>query len=272
MPFRFGSFELLSKLEMYKTPLTDCSAVHTVGFRHLETRPVVSTFRFQRTKRSPRQKIDFGKALKYAAIRPVVLVLYNFRYNLNIDFDISQVLPTQVPPRGGLLLAPENTTSVPANIGVSVLPILPKFMRKDFGKILKNTAICSVILAVYKITAHHKYFRPRSHREEVAASGDPRTNGDSTFNNYYYYQKSKATGQSPLHDEFKPPNAKIAAPCVSAFGNRLTHSSTIQHRKLRSPLEHNRSCFRDKRRNPKLNPTALTVTYTSIPETLRRVC
>ncbi|KAL2739661.1 hypothetical protein V1477_011050 [Vespula maculifrons] len=41
MPFRFGSFRLLSKLEMYKTPLTDCSTVHTVGFRHIETRPVV---------------------------------------------------------------------------------------------------------------------------------------------------------------------------------------------------------------------------------------
>ncbi|KAL2748901.1 hypothetical protein V1477_002837 [Vespula maculifrons] len=71
-------------------------------------------------------------------------------------------------------------------------------------------------------------------------------------------------------DEFKPPNAKIAAPCVSAFGNRLTHSSTIQHRKLPSPLQHDRSWFRDKRRNPKLNPTALTNTYASIPETLTR--
>ncbi|KAF7393957.1 hypothetical protein HZH68_010776 [Vespula germanica] len=73
-----------------------------------------------------------------------------------------------------------------------------KSVRKDFGKILKNTAICSVILAVYKITTHHKYFRPRSHREEVAASGDPRTNGDSTFDYYYYYQESKATGRPPL--------------------------------------------------------------------------
>ncbi|KAL2738418.1 hypothetical protein V1477_011777 [Vespula maculifrons] len=54
MPFRFGSFGLLSKLEMYKTPLTDCSTVHTVGFRHIETRPVVSIFRFQKSKRSPR--------------------------------------------------------------------------------------------------------------------------------------------------------------------------------------------------------------------------
>ncbi|KAL2747386.1 LOW QUALITY PROTEIN: hypothetical protein V1477_004078 [Vespula maculifrons] len=43
--FRFGSFRFLSELEMYKTPLTDRSTVHTVGFRHLETRPVVSIFR-----------------------------------------------------------------------------------------------------------------------------------------------------------------------------------------------------------------------------------
>ncbi|KAL2741383.1 hypothetical protein V1477_010444 [Vespula maculifrons] len=60
---------------MYKTPLTDCSTVHTVSFRHLETRPVVSIFRFQKSKRSPRN-------------------------SYNIDFNISQVLPTQVPPLG----------------------------------------------------------------------------------------------------------------------------------------------------------------------------
>ncbi|KAL2721680.1 hypothetical protein V1477_020500 [Vespula maculifrons] len=36
-------------------------------------------------------------------------------------------------------------------------------------------------------------------------------------------------------------NAKIASSMhISAFGNRLTHSSTMKHRKLRSPLEHNR--------------------------------
>ncbi|KAF7418864.1 hypothetical protein HZH68_001517 [Vespula germanica] len=58
-------------------------------------------------------------------------------------------------------------------------------LRKDFGKILKNAAICSVILSAYKITTHHKYFRPRSHPLEVAATGDPRTNG-------------KATGRPPL--------------------------------------------------------------------------
>ncbi|KAL2728387.1 hypothetical protein V1477_017663 [Vespula maculifrons] len=80
--------------------------------------------------------------------------------------------------------------------------------------------------------------------------------------------RKQSNGATSTPDEFKPPNAKIAAPCVSTFGNRLTHSSTIQHRKLRSSLEHNRSCFRDKRRNPKLNPTVLADTYASIPETL----
>ncbi|KAL2732801.1 hypothetical protein V1477_015042 [Vespula maculifrons] len=83
--------------------------------------------------------------------------------------------------------------------------------------------------------------------------------------------RKQSNGATSTPGEFKPPNAKIAAPCVSAFGNRLTHSSTIQHRKLRSPLEHDRLCFRDKRRNPKLNPTALTDTYASIPETLTRI-
>ncbi|KAL2729952.1 hypothetical protein V1477_015763 [Vespula maculifrons] len=38
----------------------------------------------------------------------------------------------------------------------------------------------------------------RSHRVEVAASGDPRTNGDSTLYYFYYYQESKATGRPPL--------------------------------------------------------------------------
>ncbi|KAL2734791.1 hypothetical protein V1478_002275 [Vespula squamosa] len=46
MPFRFGSFRLLSPLEMGETPLTEGSTVHSVCFRHLETRPVVSIFRY----------------------------------------------------------------------------------------------------------------------------------------------------------------------------------------------------------------------------------
>ncbi|KAL2727570.1 LOW QUALITY PROTEIN: hypothetical protein V1477_016846 [Vespula maculifrons] len=43
-----------------------------------------------------------------------------------------------------------------------------------------NAAIRSEILAGYKISIHHKYCRPRSHRVKLAASGDPRTN-DSTL-------------------------------------------------------------------------------------------
>ncbi|KAL2724622.1 hypothetical protein V1477_018483, partial [Vespula maculifrons] len=108
----------------------------------------------------------------------------------------------------GLLFAPENTTSLPADTGVRVLPILPlhsskistkieldfsilkggnphrsphpraqligptrKKLEKDFGKILNNAAIRKVIIAAYKISTYHKYFRPKSHRVEVAASG-----------------------------------------------------------------------------------------------------
>ncbi|KAL2730284.1 hypothetical protein V1477_016095 [Vespula maculifrons] len=50
----------------------------------------------------------------------------------------------------------------------------------------------------FSISIFRKYYRPRSHRVEVAASGDPRTNGDSTFYYFYYYQESKATGRPPL--------------------------------------------------------------------------
>ncbi|KAL2721640.1 hypothetical protein V1477_020460 [Vespula maculifrons] len=42
-----------------------------------------------------------------------------------------------------------------------------------------NAAIRSAILAHHKILKIHKYFRPRSHRVEVAAVGDPRANGQS---------------------------------------------------------------------------------------------
>ncbi|KAL2747388.1 hypothetical protein V1477_004080 [Vespula maculifrons] len=48
-------------------------------------------------------------------------------------------------------------------------------------KILKYAAIRSEILAPYKISIYNKYFRPRSYRLEVAASEDPRANGDSTL-------------------------------------------------------------------------------------------
>ncbi|KAL2747384.1 hypothetical protein V1477_004076 [Vespula maculifrons] len=64
MPFRFGSFRFLSKLEMCKTPLTDRSTVHTVGFRHLETRPVVSIFR------SENQNVVLGRTLSRVREHP----------------------------------------------------------------------------------------------------------------------------------------------------------------------------------------------------------
>ncbi|KAL2736294.1 hypothetical protein V1477_012803 [Vespula maculifrons] len=56
-----------------------------------------------------------------------------------------------------------------------------EFDRENLGKILKNAAIRSVILAVHEFPMYHKYFRPRSHRVEVAALWDPRANGESTL-------------------------------------------------------------------------------------------
>ncbi|KAL2723805.1 hypothetical protein V1477_019037 [Vespula maculifrons] len=74
-----------------------------------------------------------------------------------------------------------------------------EFDGKDLGKMLKCAAIRSEIFAASKLSIHDKYRRPRSHRVEIAACGDPRTNGDSTFYYYYYYyQESKATGRPPL--------------------------------------------------------------------------
>ncbi|KAL2751358.1 hypothetical protein V1477_000516 [Vespula maculifrons] len=73
-----------------------------------------------------------------------------------------------------------------------------EFANEYEVKELENAAIRSALLAQYKILTKRKYFRPRSHRVEVAAVGDPRTNGDSNFYYHYYYQESKATGRPPL--------------------------------------------------------------------------
>nr|KAF7394286.1 hypothetical protein H0235_016881 [Vespula pensylvanica] len=120
MPFRFGSFKLLSKLEMCKTPLTDRSTVHTVSFRHLETRPVVSNS-ISKSKRSPRQDlISQRRLLDHAGhanfrVEPpfspwvprcsyllvvgpgsVVLAIYRNLYRNYTQEDIrSQVLPSE---------------------------------------------------------------------------------------------------------------------------------------------------------------------------------
>ncbi|KAL2750927.1 hypothetical protein V1477_001030 [Vespula maculifrons] len=118
MPFRFGSFWLLSKLEMYKTPLTDCSTVHTVGFKHLETRPVTQyqciasttdpgptawrllylgtrglTTQFQCIA-STTDPGPTAWRLLYLGTRGLTVTLLH-------NFSVLQVLPTQVPPLGG---------------------------------------------------------------------------------------------------------------------------------------------------------------------------
>ncbi|KAL2728761.1 hypothetical protein V1478_006393 [Vespula squamosa] len=47
---------------------------------------------------------------------------------------------------------------------------------------LRYAAIRSVVLAIFPhMLKYCKYYRPRSHREEVAAFEDPRANGDSTL-------------------------------------------------------------------------------------------
>ncbi|KAL2727972.1 hypothetical protein V1477_017248 [Vespula maculifrons] len=49
--------------------------------------------------------------------------------------------------------------------------------KRDFGRVLKYAAIRPIL----NISIFRKYYRPRSHRVEVAASEDPRANGDSTL-------------------------------------------------------------------------------------------
>ncbi|KAL2737181.1 LOW QUALITY PROTEIN: hypothetical protein V1477_012137 [Vespula maculifrons] len=102
-------------------------------------------------------KRNFGKTLKYAAIRPVVLAFYNYMYNVVIDFNFRynsdidfNIYGKYYRPRShrvesitvGLLFAPENTTSVPADTGVRVLPILPQsIMKRTFGRYIGTSPI-----------------------------------------------------------------------------------------------------------------------------------
>ncbi|KAL2744930.1 LOW QUALITY PROTEIN: hypothetical protein V1477_007472 [Vespula maculifrons] len=133
-----------------------------------------------------------------------------------------------------------------------------EFDREDLGKILKNAAICS-------------YFRPRSHRVEVAAAGDPRTNGDSTCYYCYYYQESKATGRPPLPTNSSLQTLKLqphASPHLgtdlriaqlSNIGSFDHHSSTTDRAFATNAGTQNR-IYRSHD------------TYASIPEILTRVC
>ncbi|KAL2724618.1 hypothetical protein V1477_018479 [Vespula maculifrons] len=166
MPFRFGSFELLSKLEMYKTPLTECSTVHTVGFRHLETRPVVSISLFQRTKRSPRYCKNI-EICSHSLGNTCVLTLNIF----NIIKTYISIYRKYYRPR-----------SHRVEVAASEDP------RANGDSTLKSTIRDAFPLRELRasqqtgdISIYRKYYRPRSHRVEVAASEDPRANGDSTL-------------------------------------------------------------------------------------------
>ncbi|KAL2744053.1 hypothetical protein V1477_007929 [Vespula maculifrons] len=151
------------------------------------------------------------------------------RYNLEIDFDVSQVLPTQL-----------------------------EFDREDLGKILKHAAIRSIILVSHKISTYRKYYRPRSHRVEVAASGDPRTNGDSTLYYFYYYQESKATGRPPLPTNSSLQTLKLQPHASPHLGTdlRIAQLSNI------GSFDHHLSttdCASRQTPEPKIESTAVTI-------------
>nr|KAF7427616.1 hypothetical protein H0235_007310 [Vespula pensylvanica] len=101
---------------------------------------------------------------------------------------------------------------------------------KDFKKGLKNAAICSEILAGYEISIHHKYCRPTSHRVEVAAFGDPRTNGGSTLYYFYYYEESEATGRPPLSTNSSLQMLKLQSHAFPHLGTdlRIAQLSNIE--------------------------------------------
>ncbi|KAL2737179.1 hypothetical protein V1477_012135 [Vespula maculifrons] len=68
-----------------------------------------------------------------------------------------------------------------------------KLKGRDFRKALKYAAIRPILDTIYNLVTdfrhtsdidfniYGKYYRPRSHRVEVAASRDPRANGGSTL-------------------------------------------------------------------------------------------
>ncbi|KAL2738404.1 hypothetical protein V1477_011763 [Vespula maculifrons] len=135
----------------------------------------------------------------------------------------------------------------------------------------KCAAIRSGILAASMISIHNKYCRPRSHRVEVAASGDPRTNGDSTLYYFYYYQESKATGRPPLPTNSSLQTLKLqphASPHLgtdlriaqlSNIGSFDHHLSTTDRAFATNAGTQNR-IYRSHD------------TYASIPETPTRIC
>ncbi|KAL2741868.1 hypothetical protein V1477_009497 [Vespula maculifrons] len=83
--------------------------------------------------------------------------------------------------------------------------------------------------------------------------------------------RKQSNGATSSPDGFKPPNAKIAAPCVSAFGNRLTHSSTIQHRSFDHHLSTTGRTFATNAGTQNCIYRSHD-TYASILEILTRIC
>ncbi|KAL2732807.1 hypothetical protein V1477_015048 [Vespula maculifrons] len=117
--------------------------------------------------------------------------------------------------------------------------------RRNFREVLKNAAIRSAILAHHKILKIHKYFRPRSHRVEVAAVGDPRANGVSTLN-FANQTKSITVGLLIAPENTTPVPADTRAsvlPILPVF--RADISRFAKTRKRRREREEN-----EKRRKP----------------------
>ncbi|KAL2737273.1 hypothetical protein V1477_012229 [Vespula maculifrons] len=133
-----------------------------------------------------------------------------------------------------------------------------EFDRENLGKILKYAAIRSIILVSHKISTYRKYYRPRSHRVEVAASGDPRTNGDSTFYYFYYYQESKATGRPPLPTNSSLQTLKLQPHASPHLGTdlriaQLSNIGSFDHH-LSTP-----DCASRQTPEPKIESTAVTI-------------
>ncbi|KAL2730287.1 hypothetical protein V1477_016098 [Vespula maculifrons] len=136
--------------------------------------------------------------------------------------------------------------------------VVLELVRKDFGKVLKYAAIRS-------------YFRPRSHRVEVAASGDPRTNGDSTLYYFYYYQESKATGRPPLPTNSSLQTLKLQPHASPHLGTdlriaQLSNIGSFDHHLSTTDRAFATNAGTQNRIYRSHN------TYASIPEILTRVC
>ncbi|KAL2748117.1 hypothetical protein V1477_003666, partial [Vespula maculifrons] len=81
----------------------------------------------------------------------------------------------------------------------------------------KYAAIRSVVLALI----YHEYYLPRSHHVEVAASGDPRANGDSTLK-FANQTKSITVGLLIAPENITSMSADTSASVLSILPNVAT--------------------------------------------------